>query len=136
MGGTTGKKSERRVLREFGFTMGVAFGVLAALLFWRERPHYVYFIPLSGLFILLGLIVPGLLKPVRRGWMTAAAGMGWVMTRVILTVLFFGVVTPLRCISALTGKRFLNLTIDQSAESYWISKDPSAAEPETLERQF
>lgn len=136
MGDATTKKSERRVLREFALTVGIAFGVLAALLFWRERPHYVYFIPLSGLFILLGLIVPGLLKPVRKGWMTAAAGMGWVMTRVILTVLFFGVVTPLRFIAALAGKRFLDLTIDQSAESYWVRKDPAAAEPEALERQF
>ena len=130
------KKSERRVLREFGLTVGIAFGVLAALLFWRGRSHFVYFAWLAGAFVLLGLVAPVILRPVRRGWMTAAAGMGWVMTRVILTVLFFGVFTPIGFIAKLAGKRFLPLAIDPSAESYWVKRDPSASEPETLERQF
>jgi hypothetical protein len=130
------KKSEKRELLEFGLTVGIAFGVLAALLFWRQRPHYIYLVPVSALFVLLGVIVPGLLRPVKKGWMTVAAGMGWVMTRVILAVLFFGIFTPLRFFAGLAGKRFLGLDIDRSAESYWIRRDPSAAEPETLERQF
>jgi hypothetical protein len=129
-------KSEKRILREFGLTVGIAFGVLAALLFWRERSHYVYFAWLAGAFILLGLVVPGILKPVRKGWMTAAAAMGWVMTRVILTVLYFGVFTPIAFIAKLAGKRFLHLAIDPSAESYWVRRDASASEPETLRKQF
>jgi len=131
-----GKKSQTRILREFGLTVGIAFGVLAALLFWRGRSHYVYFAYLGAGFILAGLIVPGILRPVRKGWMTAAAGMGWVMTRVILTVLFFAVFTPIGLIARLAGKRFLHLAVDPSAESYWVKKDASASEPETLERQF
>lgn len=130
------KKSERRILLEFGLTVGIAFGILAALLFWRGRSHYVYFAWLGGAFILLGLIVPGVLRPVRKGWMTAAAGMGWVMTRVILTVLFFGVFTPIGFIARLVGKRFLHLATEQSAESYWVRREPADSEPETLERQF
>jgi hypothetical protein len=132
----TPKKSEKRILREFGLTVGIAFGVLAALLFWRERSHYVYFAWLAGAFILLGLVVPGILKPVRKGWMTAAAAMGWVMTRVILTVLYFGVLTPMGFIARLVGKRFLHLAIDLSAGSYWVRRDASASEPETLQKQF
>jgi hypothetical protein len=68
--------------------------------------------------------------------MTAAAAMGWVMTRVILTVLFFAVFTPLGFIARLVGKRFLHLAIETSAESYWVPKDPEAAKSEALERQF
>jgi hypothetical protein len=131
-----GKKSERRVLREFGITVGIAFGVLSALLFWRGRSHYVYFVWPAGVLILLGLLVPGVLKPIRKGWMAVAEGMGWVMTRVILTVLFYVVFTSIGFIARLAGKRFLNLAIQPSAESYWVKRDASASEPEALEKQF
>jgi hypothetical protein len=130
------KKSEKRLLREFGLTVGIAFGILAALLFWRGRSHYLYFAWIAGILIVLGLAVPPVLRPVRRGWMTAAAAMGWVMTRVILTILFFAVFTPIGFIAKLVGRRFLHLSMDSSAESYWVPRDASASEPETLERQF
>ena len=131
-----GKKSQSRILREFGLTVGIAFAVLGLLLLWRGRSYYDYFVYLGGAFILAGLVAPRILRPVRKGWMTAAAGMGWVMTRVILTVLFFGVFTPIRFIARLAGKSFLHLAIEPQSESYWVKRDRSASEPETLERQF
>ena len=136
MSDRTGNKSERRSLRNFGLTVGIAFGVLAALLFWRGRSHYVYLAWLSGAFILLGLLVPGVLRPVRKVWMTVAAGMGWVMTRVILAVMFFAVFTPIRFFAGLAGKRFLHLGFKESTASYWVHRDPAASEPEALEKQF
>jgi hypothetical protein len=130
------QKSERKVLREFGLTLGIAFGVLAGIFLLRGRSHYVYFVWPAGVFIVAGLVAPVVLRPIRRGWMTAAGGMGWVMTRVILTVLFFGVFTPIGVIARLAGKRFLHLSAEPSAESYWVKRDPSASEPGALERQF
>jgi hypothetical protein len=129
-------KTERKGLREFGLTVGIAFGVLAALLYWREKAHYVYFVPVSAALILLGLIVPVVLRPIRKGWMTLAAGMGWVMTRVILTILFFGVFTPLSLIARLVGKQFLHVDIDRSAQSYWVYRDRTESGTERLEKQF
>ena len=77
------KGKERKSLREFGLTVGIAFGVLAALLFWREKAHYIYFVPVSAALILLGLIVPLVLRPIRKGWMAMAAalgvGLGWAL---------------------------------------------------------
>jgi hypothetical protein len=123
MSGADGKKRERKSLRDFGLTVGIAFAVLAALLYWREKAHYVYFIPAGAVLILLGLVVPIALRPIRKGWMTLAAGMGWVMTRVILTILFFGVLTPIGVIGRLVGKDFLHVDIDESAQSYWVRKE-------------
>lgn len=130
------KQVERKGLREFGLTVGIAFGVLAALLYWREKAHYIYFVPVSAALILLGLIVPVVLRPIRKGWMTLAAGMGWFMTRVILTILFFGVFTPLGAIARLVGKQFLHVHIDRSAESYWVYREGAETGPDRLEKQF
>ena len=130
------KRETRRKLRNFGLTVGIAFGVLAALLFWREKAHYVYFAVISAVFLVFGLLVPVALKPVEKVWMTAANAMGWVMTRVILTVLFFAVFTPIGFLGRLFGKDFLNLKMDPAATTYWIYREPRDLTKEDYEKQF
>jgi Na+/H+-translocating membrane pyrophosphatase len=130
------KSKEKKSLREFGLTVGIAFGVLAALLYWRHKPHYIYFVPISGALVLLGLLAPVVLKPVRKGWMAMAAALGFVMARVILTVLFFAVFTPLGVIARAAGKRFLEVGIDKSKQSYWVRKKTARAETDRFEKQF
>jgi hypothetical protein len=127
---------KRRKLRNFGLTVGIAFGVLGALLFWREKAHYVYFAVISAAFLALGLLVPMALKPVERVWMTAANAMGWVMTRVILTILFFVVFTPIGLVARLFGEDFLSLKMDKSRTSYWIYRQARTRGKEDYEKQF
>ena len=127
---------QRRKLRNFGLTVGIAFGVLAGLLFWRDKAHYVYFAVISIVFLGLGLVVPVVLKPVERVWMTAARAMGWFMTRVLLTIMFFVVFTPIGLIARLFGKDFLNLRTDKSATTYWIYREPRDMTKEDYEKQF
>lgn len=129
-------KSERVKLREFGLTVGIAFGVLAGLLFWRQKDHYVYFAALSAVFILTGLVVPMILRPVNKVWMAFSMGLGWVMTRVILTILFFAVFTPIGLIGRLAGKDFLDLRRDSSQDSYWNYRQETEVSKDDYERQF
>ncbi len=130
------RKSQRRKLRQFGLTVGIAFGVLAALLFWRGKVHYSYFAVISAAFLLLRLIAPMVLKPVEKVWMTFATALGWVMTRVILSILFFGMLTPMGLIGRLVGKDFLNLKMDASAKTYWIYRKARDLTKEDYEKQF
>jgi hypothetical protein len=130
------RSKQRRKLRNFGLTVGIAFGVLAGLLFWREKAHYVYFAVISAAFLGLGLLVPTVLKPVEKVWMTAAGAMGWFMTRVILTVLFFVVFTPIGLIGRMFGKDFLSLKLDGSATTYWIYREARDLTKEDYEKQF
>jgi hypothetical protein len=129
-------KSERTKLREFGLTVGIAFGVLAGLLFWRQKDHYVYFAGLSAVFILTGLLVPMILRPVNKVWMAFSMGLGWVMTRVILTILFFAVFTPIGLIGRLAGKDFLDLRRDSTQDSYWNYREAAEVSKDDYERQF
>ncbi len=73
-------KSGRSDLRKFGITVGIVLGLLGGLLFWRGKDSYLYFLMLSATFLLLGLVVPILLKPIHKVWMTLAVLMGWFMT--------------------------------------------------------
>jgi hypothetical protein len=130
-------KSSKQELRKFGFTVGIVLIVLGGLFWWRGKEFYVYILAAGGLLLFFGWVWPVVLKPIQKVWMTLAIVLGWFMTRVILSVLFYLVFVPIGRIARLFGKDFLNLTLDSSAESYWIVKDMQQEKSkEAYERQF
>lgn len=135
MGKNTNIKSKKE-LRKFGITVGVVFGLLGALLCWRAKDYYYYFLILCGAFVIPGVIAPMTLKPVEKVWMGAAKRMGWVMTRVILSILFFLVFTPMGLVAKLFGKQFLDLKIDKRKKSYWNYRKKKEFDRGDYEKQF
>lgn len=129
-------KNGKSELRKFGITVGIVFGLLGGLFFWRGRDYDSYFLILSAALLLLGLAVPILLKPIHKVWMTLAVLLGWLMTRVILSILFYLVVTPIGLLARLFGKVFLDLQFYNSIESYWNLRDKTKKETNDYEKQF
>ena len=66
------KPKTKPELRKFGLTIGIAFAVLGGVLFWRGKPFWVYLEVVAAAFILSGLLLPQILRPVERIWMKAA----------------------------------------------------------------
>ncbi len=129
-------KETKRDLRKFGITVGAVLLIFAGFLFWREKESFLY-LGIIGLFLVLtGLIVPAILRPLNKVWMTLAILMGWVMTKVILTILYYLVLTPIRILAMLFRKFFLDLNIDKSAKSYWEIRKKGELKPSDYERQF
>ncbi|MCF8373633.1 MAG: hypothetical protein K9H64_18575 [Bacteroidales bacterium] len=128
-------KSEKKDLRNFGLVMAVFFGLLGAWMLWRERDSFVYMFIIAGFFLIGGLALPIILKPLQKAWMTFAVLMGWLMTRVILGILFYLVFTPMGLIARLFGKDFLDMKLDKNASSYWIEKKVEQGE-RNYEHQF
>ena len=116
-------KSGKSDLRKFRITMVIVLILLGGLLFWREKSYYFYFFILAIAFIVPSLATPVVLKPFHKVWMTISIILGWIMTRMILYVLFYLVVTPTGLLSRLFGKQFLDLKIDKGTSSYWIPRD-------------
>ena len=131
-----GIKSTIPEVRKFGFTIGAVLLVIGGLLLWKEKPSFWYFGAAALTFAALGLIAPIILKPVFRAWMTFAVVMGFVMTRVILGVMFYGIFTPVSLLLRLLRKDLLQQQIDQTATSYWIKRPRAKYEPQTSERMF
>ncbi len=129
-------KSSTTELKKFGILMFTVLFVLGGFLLWRERPFYIYIFPISILFLLTGLIRPALLEPVYKAWMTLAVSMGWVMTRVILSIMFYLIFTPISLISKVLKKKYLSLGPDKTEDSYWIYKDAGKKAKSNYERQF
>lgn len=112
-------KTDSRTLRNYGLTMAVPLLIIAAVLFWKDRPAAPYFLVLSGLFGLLGLAVPRILKPVYIAWMTFAYYLSYVMTYVILTLFFYIIMTPTALVIRLLGKDLLSRKFPDTRESCW-----------------
>jgi hypothetical protein len=129
-------RSERTDLRRFGITMCVALAVFAALLFWRGKGWWFYAGLLSPVFLILGLAAPMALRPVHKVWMSLAVILGWLMTRLILSLLFFLGVTPVGVLGRLFGKRFLDVRMQDSRETYWIRREQDSEDPARYERQY
>ena len=107
-------------LRKFGFVMAAAFGIFGLLFLWREKPIWYYLIGLSGFFLFAGLIYPRILQPIEWAWMKMAQFIGSIMTRVILTLTFFIVITPLGLLMRIFAKKTIDVRFRREAGSYWV----------------
>ena len=129
-------KSGKRELRQFGFTIGLVLGLLGLWFLWREKGGGYLLLIISTLFLSLGLILPRLLKPLHKLWMTIAVLLGWLMTRIILIILFYLGVTPIGLLAKLSGKDFLNRKFTREAQSYWIQRKATTTDKRNYENQF
>ncbi len=129
-------KSGKKELKQFGYTMGIVLGVLGMLFLWRGKEWYLYFIVLSVVFLVPAIILPILLKPIQKLWMAVAILLGWLMTRVILSILFYLVIAPIGLILRLSGKDFLNRSFEEHNDSYWIPRETVEHNKEDYEKQF
>jgi Saxitoxin biosynthesis operon protein SxtJ len=123
-------------LRKFGLMVGGVFAVLGFLFLWRHKAHYPYFLWPGAVLVVSGAILPRALKWVYIAWMSVAFVLGFVMAHVILTVLFYLVITPIGLLAKLAGKDFLSLKLDRAAKSYWISRESKTKSATDYERQF
>ncbi|MBW1854985.1 MAG: hypothetical protein JRJ00_09955 [Deltaproteobacteria bacterium] len=88
-------KSGRKELRQFGITIGIVTGMLGIWLTWLGEEEFFYLFIVSVFFISFAFFLPVLLKPFHKVWMTFAILMGWLVTRIIMIVLFYLMVTPI-----------------------------------------
>ncbi|MBA3317170.1 MAG: hypothetical protein H0T50_03655 [Gemmatimonadales bacterium] len=90
--------------RKFAFTLMAAFGVLAGVSWWRDHPRATLVFGLvAGAFALGGLLVPGKLGPVYRGWMGFARVISKVTTPIFMAVVYFLVISPIAAIRRAVG---------------------------------
>ena len=131
------QKSSYRTERDFGLLVG---GVLLALGgWWVYRGKYTtlssLLIALGATLVLLGALRPQALVVPNRLWMRMAEAMGYVMTRVILGLVFFLIVTPIGLIRRLAGGDPLSRRA-QRAESYWKPYTERRTDPKHYEKMY
>jgi len=129
-------KSTKKELREFGLTIGIILVILGGVSLWRGKPLYPYFLGVGGLFIVSGLKLPYILKPLQKIWMGFSIIIGFFVSRLILSILFYAALTPMNLITRLLGKDILDQRIDKTRPSYWQEKDTELKNKKSYENQY
>ena len=109
-----------RAERDFGLVVGTVFALLGAWWLYRGKFGWVAtaFACVGAALVLSGLVLPRALVLPNRAWMALAAALGYVMTRVVLALVFFLLVTPIGVVKRLTGWDPLGRRT-RRGESYW-----------------
>ena len=129
-------KSGKKQLREFGLTMGIILVILGAIALWRGKPIYLHLLIAAGIFIGFGLGFPKPLKPIHKIWMSFSIIIGFFVSRLILSVLFYAVLTPIGLIMRIFGKDILDQRIDKNKHSYWQEVKDGIKSRESYENQY
>jgi hypothetical protein len=114
-------KHTSQELVSFSRVMTVFFTVLAVISAyvqdWQLSTLGITLLSIAGGWLIMGLAAPSILKPLFHGWMWFAYCLNFVMTRVILGVLFYVVMLPIALLMRLVGKD--PLTLRTKSDSYW-----------------
>lgn len=122
--------------RSFGYTMGIAGLLLAGLLAWRGHEQAAW--GAGSLAVVLwtcGIFVPRLLQGPRRGWLRMAQALGWINARLVLSLIFVMIFTPIGGLLRLL--RWDSLRLRPSAgQSEWVSYPERLRQPTHFERMY
>ncbi len=130
------EKKKRSSDRSFGLIIGVAFLLLGAFNAWHGGHAAVYLLVAGALILGLALVRPHLLAPLNWLWAQFGMLLQRLVSPVVISALFFVVITPVGLLMRACGQRPLALGFDKSAQSYWVKRMPPGPAPGTLKRQF
>ena len=117
------KKLTIKELREFGLFTGAIIAVLFGLILPLFHGHSLPIIPWVIAIILVGLAIflPKSLDPIYRFWMKIGLYVGWLESRIVLSIVFFIILTPMAFIMKLFSRDTMARNFDFQVETYRIS---------------
>lgn len=122
-------------LRDFGTIALVAFGLLGALLLWKRaiwglelgkatEPIVYTLWALGGASGLFSLIAPSFNRPLYLCLTILTFPIGFVLSFVVLAILFYGLITPVAILFRLLGRDPLQRRMEPDRKSYWEPHRP------------
>ena len=121
--------------RKTALVVAAVFAVIAAWNVYRGRATVVAIFGGAALaLVLAGLLLPRAARRFHVFWMRVAAVLGYVNSRVLLTVLYYGLFAPYGLVS-----RFFRDPLRRRGarrESYWVERKHTRQTREQFERLF
>jgi hypothetical protein len=121
--------------RSFGVSVGAVLIGVAAYLAWRGRLDRATILAgIGGVLVVLGLVAPRLLKWPAAVWWKLAMVLGYINARVILTIAFVLVLTPMGLLWRLIGKD--PLSRHRKSWTGWSPSPPRFRDPDHFKRMY
>jgi hypothetical protein len=117
----------------------IVAAVLALISVWNiYRGRFTVVAVFGGIAVLLtliGLFVPVAARGFHRLWMGIAGVLGYVNSRILLTILYYLLLTPYGLISRLFGRDPLDRR-GASRDTYWVKRESTRQTQQQFERLF
>ena len=118
--------------KSFGYLF---FGIFLALAIWvyiKNQNLNYWLIGTSTVFLVLTLIKSKLLDVLNDLWIKFGELLGKIIAPIIMSIVFFLIVTPIGIILKIVKKDLLKLKFNND-KSYWIEKNKTI---ESMDKQF
>ena len=117
------KNPSSNELKKFGMIfsvfLAIFFGVILTFVFKKNINIYYWAVPVVIIF-LLSIVLPKSLKYLFLLWMTIAYIIGRINATIILSVVFFLLITPVSFILKLLGKDYMDKKYNKEISTYRI----------------
>ena len=116
---------EKKRLNVFGYGLAVILGLFALRLWFKDGWvfQHIFYVTAMTTILVLTISCPAFLKPFYRQWMQVAHMIGTLLTQILLTVIFYGLFTPIGIVLRILRKDLLDRPIETHKSSYWILKE-------------
>lgn len=115
----------KRELMWFGPLMMLFVGIIGGVAMARHEAHaFAYGLwAFAAVLIAIYYAIPKFQRSIYRGWIYAVMPIGWVISHVLLTVIYYGLLTPIGMLMRVCRYDPMYRAFDQAATTYWVARD-------------
>jgi hypothetical protein len=121
--------------KKFGLFFSLVFLIL--LIYFYKNDHVnvaCFFAATLVIFSFVTIVKADLLLPLNKLWMRFGILLGMIVSPIVLSLIFFGLFTPIALLMRIFGRDELRLKM-KSKNSYWVELD-KAIHPAPFKQQF
>jgi len=119
-------KSHHKILisseKNFGIVISTVLLLIGIYQYYFHQFFIISLFIFSGVLLILAIFFPSLLKWPNYLWFKLGNLLGYIISPLIMLLIFYITITPIGIIMRILGKDLLGLKISKSRKSYWIER--------------
>tara|TARA_B100001029_G_C15048307_1_gene448771 strand:+ start:530 stop:907 length:378 start_codon:yes stop_codon:yes gene_type:complete len=118
--------------RSFGLLFFIVFALIALWPLMSGGQLRIWPVPISMIFLVLGLLNSKLLSPLNSIWVKLGELLGRIIAPIVMAIIYFTILTPIGLLMRIIGKDLLNIKFSKN-KSYWTKREKNVG---SMKRQF
>ena len=107
--------------KSFGIVFFLFFLIISIFPLFKDGNIRIWSLLIAIFFLVLGLMNSKILTPLNKTWFKFGILLGNFVSPIVMSIVFFAIVTPTSLIMKALGKNLLNLKKDNK-KTYWIER--------------
>jgi hypothetical protein len=128
---------EIKQIRKFGIALGGVLIIFALWNFYKQRDIWGIILSICSMTsTFLALFFHDAIRPIYFVFMKLAFLLGWINTKIILSIIFYIIISPIGLFMKMYGRDKLEKKIDLDKKSYWNQRKNSKFDNASYEKQY